>query len=166
MHPPNSRGSGSITVLIGFVSLWLSRNGTNFQLVPTFRFLLFLWILSLHDRGNCCCLPQEMSRQHLGFFPLLSFLSPFLLRGIGPGNYLMSRLVHLRASWFVSIFSLRSGRKRHLFSWGERHSVSITALFPECNGRAFAPQWSSPLPDRLLWEITRFVSHYRITPLL
>lgn len=56
---------------------------------------------------------------------LFFLLSPFLLRGIGPGNSLMSQLIHLCASWFVSIFSLRCGSQRHLFSWGERHSTSL-----------------------------------------
>ena len=37
-----------------FVSLWVSRNGTNFQLEPSFLFLVFLWLPSLHDWGRWC----------------------------------------------------------------------------------------------------------------
>lgn len=71
---------------------------------------------------SCSHLPQEMSGQY-SFFP--SLLSPFLLRGIGAGNYLISQSVHLCASWFVSISSLSSDNKRHLSSSAESHSLAM-----------------------------------------
>lgn len=123
MHAPDVYGSGSMTkqfsLFFPLSRLW---NSTAFCLVSAFQFLLFLHLLFFHNEGSWCHLPQEMSRRHF-FFP--SLLSLFLLRGMEVGNSFMSQPVHLCSSWFVSIFSVSPGSKTHLFSSGERHSISV-----------------------------------------